>query len=284
MTSPNDAPGERPDRAGDSPLGRRVEAPRVLDAGVLFPIARAEGRRRLGLAGPPPFSGYDLWNAYELSWLDSRGKPCIALATFVVAADSTAIVESKSLKLYLNSFAATRFSAAESVQETIERDLRRAFGGDVTVVLRGHHEVAGERVATLAGECIDDLDVAIRDYVPDASLLSAHAPVVEESLVCNLLKSNCPVTGQPDWGSVQVSYCGPRIDRAGLLAYVVSFREHDDFHEHCVERMYLDIAARCAPERLSVYARYTRRGGIDINPFRSSDASPPPPNVRLPRQ
>jgi 7-cyano-7-deazaguanine reductase len=225
-----------------------------------------------------------VWNAFELSWLDPRGKPCIALATFVVPADSATIVESKSLKLYLNSFAGTRFASRETVHATLESALRVAFGGEVAVALRSHEEAACEATAALEGECLDDLPVEITDYTPNPARLSAAGPVVEESLVCNLLKSNCPVTGQPDWGSVQVRYRGPRIDREGLLRYVVSFREHDDFHEHCVERMFVDLADRCAPERLAVYARYTRRGGIDINPFRSSVREPPPPNVRTPRQ
>jgi 7-cyano-7-deazaguanine reductase len=284
MTRPRKDTSEQGRRARESPLGRRVEARRVLDPAVLFPIARAEGRRRLGLAGPPPFFGFDVWNAYELSWLDPRGKPCIALATFVVPADSATIVESKSLKLYLNSFAGTRFASRETVHATLESALRVAFGGEVAVALRSHEEAACEATAALEGECLDDLPVEITDYTPNPARLSAAGPVVEESLVCNLLKSNCPVTGQPDWGSVQVRYRGPRIDREGLLRYVVSFREHDDFHEHCVERMFVDLADRCAPERLAVYARYTRRGGIDINPFRSSVKEPPPPNVRTPRQ
>jgi 7-cyano-7-deazaguanine reductase len=267
-----------------SPLGRRIDAPRTYDRGVLFPMPRAEGRRRLGIAGALPFRGFDLWNAYELSWLDPRGKPSVALATLVVPASSAAIVESKSLKLYLNSLAGTRFDTRDAVQATLVKDLCAAFGGEVTVTLRDHDDAAHEPIATLAGESIDDLSVDITDYVPNAGLLSASAPAVEESLVCNLLKSNCPVTGQPDWGTVQVRYRGPRIDREGLLRYVVSFREHDDFHEHCVERMFLDIAARCTPDRLSVYARYTRRGGIDINPFRTSHPTEPPANVRTPRQ
>lgn len=284
MTRPCDDTSEQGKRAGESPLGRRVDAPRAPDAAVLFPMPRAEGRRRLGLTGPPPFFGFDVWNAYELSWLDPRGKPCIALATCVVPADSATIVESKSLKLYLNSFAGTRFASQETVQATLAQALCAAFGGEVAVALRSHDEGARAGTAALEGDCLDDLPVEIRDYTPTPALLSAAGPVVEESLVCNLLKSNCPVTGQPDWGSVQVRYRGPRIDREGLLRYVVSFREHDDFHEHCVERMFLDIAARCAPERLSVYARYTRRGGIDINPVRTSHPAPPPANVRTPRQ
>lgn len=267
-----------------SPLGRQVAAARKYDPSLLFAMPRTEGRARLGLGEALPFFGCDVWNAYELSWLDVRGKPHVALGRFVVPADSTSIVESKSLKLYLNSFAQTRFGSAADVREAIARDLAAAFGGEVAVTLRGHDNAAREGLAPLAGDCIDEIDVAIERYTPDASSLDASGPTVEEALVSNLLKSNCPVTGQPDWGSVQVRYRGARIDRAGLLRYIVSFREHEGFHEHCVERMFVDIQSRCAPEYLAVYARYTRRGGIDINPIRTSHPAAAPENVRTPRQ
>ncbi len=267
-----------------SPLGKPVGYVGRYDRALLHSMPRAEGRARLGLGAALPFTGFDVWNAYELSWLDLRGKPDVALATFLVSADTPAIVESKSLKLYLNSFAQTPFVGVEAVREAIARDLARAFGGPVAVTLKGRAASATERIADLAGECIDDLDVAIDRYTPDPSLLSASGGIVEETLVSNLLRSNCPVTGQPDWGSVQVHYRGPRIERAGLLRYIVSFRAHQDFHEHCVERMFVDLMTRTASDRLSVYARYTRRGGIDINPFRSNFETVLPANVRTPRQ
>lgn len=266
----------------ETPLGREVPYPERYDPTLIFPIAREEGRARLGLVGELPFTGVDVWNAYELSWLGPGGKPEVALATVLLPCESRALPESKSFKLYLNSFSQTVFADAAAVRETIARDLAAACGAPVAVALAS--AAAPVELRPLAGESLDALDVAIADYAPNPALLAAGGEVVEESLVSDLLKSNCPVTGQPDWGSVQVRYRGPRIDRAGLLAYIVSFRGHADFHEHCVERMFVDIAARCRPERLSVYARYTRRGGLDINPFRTNWERGAPPNVRTPRQ
>jgi len=263
-------------------LGRDVPYPEHYDPTLLFPIPRAEGRAKLALAGALPFTGVDVWNAYELSWLNPKGKPEIALATITVPCESSAIVESKSFKLYLNSFSQTNFAAADAVRETIALDVSAACGGRVEVAFA--RADAPERIAPMFGESLDAPDVEIVDYVPNPALLSAAGDAADESLVSDLLKSNCPVTGQPDWASVQVRYRGPRIDRAGLLAYIVSFREHPDFHEHCVERMFVDILSRCRPERLSVYARYTRRGGLDINPFRTNWEKGAPPNVRTARQ
>ena len=269
-----------------SPLGKAVAYADRYDPQLLFPIARAPDREKLGLKGGLPFIGWDLWNAYELSWLNARGKPEVALATIVVPAESEAIIESKSFKLYLNSFSDTFFAGADDVRDAIARDVSARCGGKVAVTLTrpGAPVEPFTEIAELEGERIDGLDVSIDRYTPDATLLSGEGDIVEETLVSDLLKSNCPVTGQPDWASVQVRYRGPRIDRAGLLAYIVSFRRHQDFHEHCVERMFVDILARCRPERLSVYARYTRRGGLDINPFRTNWEKSPPPNRRTPRQ
>jgi 7-cyano-7-deazaguanine reductase len=265
-----------------SPLGREVPYPEHYDPTLLFPIPRAEGRARLGLRAPLPFAGVDVWNAYELSWLGPRGKPEAALAVVTVPCESPAIVESKSFKLYLGSFGQTRLAGADAVRDAIVRDVSAACGAPVAVRLS-----PVDRALTaepMAGEPLDVLDVEIADYLPNPALLSAAGGAVEEALASDLLRSVCPVTGQPDWASVQVRYRGPRIDRAGLLAYIVSFREHPDFHEHCVERMFVDILARCRPERLSVYARYTRRGGLDINPFRTNWEQGAPPNARTPRQ
>ncbi|MCX7891609.1 MAG: NADPH-dependent 7-cyano-7-deazaguanine reductase QueF [Burkholderiales bacterium] len=266
----------------EAPLGREVPCPERYDPTLLFPIARDEGRARLALAGALPFTGVDVWNAYELSWLGPKGKPEVALATVSVPCESPAIVESKSFKLYLNAFSQTVFADAAAVRAAIARDVGAACGAPVSVVLAS--AAAPLEARPLEGESLDAVDVAIADYLPNPALLAARGEAVEETLVSDLLKSNCPVTGQPDWASVQVRYRGPRIDRAGLLAYVVSFRGHADFHEHCVERIFVDIAARCRPERLSVYARYTRRGGLDINPFRTNWEPAAPPNVRTPRQ
>ena len=268
----------------DSPLGKPAQYRERYDPGLLFAIERAPQRAALGLAGALPFSGADLWTAYELSWLDPRGKPEVAIARFSVPAESPRIVESKSLKLYLNAFSQTPFDSAAAVERTMAADFGRAFGAGVAVELIGPRAFARLRVEELAGESIDDLAIEVRDYSPRPHVLAATGPAIEESLVSQLFKSNCPVTGQPDWGSVQVRYRGPRIDRAGLLRYLVSFRQHAGFHEHCVERIFIDVRERCRPERLTVYARFTRRGGIDINPFRSDWEQPPALDVRTARQ
>lgn len=265
----------------DPPLGREVAYPARYDPALLFPIARRIGRTALGLDDGLPFVGHDRWHAYELSWLDARGKPRVATATFTVPCESPSLVESKSLKLYLNSLNAHRFDDAAAVRETIGTDLSRAAGAAVAVGF-GLPAMATTDADAVS---IDGLDVAIDRYgPPDAALLHAGDEVAEEILASDLLKSNCPVTGQPDWASVRIAYRGPRIDREGLLRYLVSFREHAEFHEQCVERIFADLMARCAPDRLSVEARYTRRGGLDINPWRATPGLPPPPARRDPRQ
>lgn len=268
----------------DSPLGRETRYAQRYDAALLFPIPRAAGRAALGLGARLPFRGVDVWNGYELSWLDARGKPQIALARFTVPAESPNLIESKSFKLYLGSFSGTRMDGAEALRAVLAQDLSKAAGAAVEVALTLPQAFASERIATLEGECIDALDIKLCDYGPPRpEHLIAAQDRAEEVLVSHLLKSNCPVTGQPDWASVQIAYAGPRLDRAGLLRYLVSFREHSEFHEQCVERIFCDLQARCAPERLTVHARYTRRGGLDINPWRSSEAGQPP-NPRLARQ
>jgi 7-cyano-7-deazaguanine reductase len=269
----------------DSPLGRETRYAQRHDPALLFPIARAAGRAALGVGEALPFHGVDLWNGYELSWLDARGKPQIALARFAVSASSPNLIESKSFKLYLGSFSGTRIDTSEAVRARLREDLSQAAGAAVEVALRLPRDFSAERIETLDGECIDGLDIGISDYGPPRpECLSADAKDrVAETLVSHLLKSNCPVTGQPDWASVQITYAGPRIAREGVLRYLVSFREHSEFHEQCVERIFCDISARCAPERLTVYARYTRRGGLDINPWRSSSPGVPG-NPRLARQ
>lgn len=266
----------------DSTLGREVAYPSQYDAGLLFPIPRVQGRTELGIAGDAlPFIGHDRWHAYELSWLDARGKPCVATATFTVPCDSPNLVESKSLKLYLNSLNAERFNSDEAVRERIAVDLSARAGADVTVAF-GLPEMAQAE----AGESIDAQDIEISDYgPPNPSYLSSdQAQVVEELLFSHLLKSNCPVTGQPDWGSVVLAYRGPRIERTGLLRYLVSFREHAGFHEQCVERIFQDVLTFCQPSQLSVEARYTRRGGLDINPWRATPGTESPVALREVRQ
>lgn len=268
----------------DSPLGKPAPYTDAYDPALLFPIARAPQREGIGLSGALPFSGTDLWTAYELSWLGATGKPEIAIARFRVPAESPNIVESKSAKLYLNSFSQTRFAGPEAVERALRDDLARACGAPVAVDLVRPAAFARLAIEALAGESIDGQELEVRDYSPQPDALAAAGAMVEETLVSHLFKSNCPVTGQPDWGSVQIRYCGPRIDRAGLLRYIVSFRQHAGFHEHCVERMFVDLQTRCRPERLTVYARFTRRGGIDINPFRSNWEQAPAASGRTARQ
>lgn len=268
------------------PLGREVAYPSHYDAGLLFPIARALGRGGIGVDDAAlPFAGHDRWHAYELSWLDARGKPVTATATLSVPATSPMLVESKSLKLYLNSLNAARFATPDQVRDTIAADLSRAAGAAVSVAF-GLPPVARGEDGGDAAVSIDAQDIAIDDYgPPNAAHLSADAGrIVEDTLRSDLLKSNCPVTGQPDWASLRIAYRGPRIDRAGLLRYLVSFRDHAEFHEQCVERIFVDLRARCRPLRLSVDARYTRRGGLDINPWRADPGLPPPAAGRDERQ
>jgi len=268
-------------RPEDSLLGREVAYPRHYDPTLLFPIPRAAGRQALPLDGALPFIGHDRWHAYELSWLDPRGKPVVATATLTVPATTPNLVESKSLKLYLNSLNASRFDDAEAVRSRIADDLSQAARGRVDVrfglpLLSGAVQASG----------IDALDVEIDRYgPPDPGLLRADpGDDADETLRSELLKSNCPVTGQPDWATVEIAYRGPRIDRASLLRYLVSFREHAGFHEQCVEQIFVDLLARCRPRQLSVEARYTRRGGLDINPWRATPGTPAPAPARDERQ
>ncbi|BEU20244.1 NADPH-dependent 7-cyano-7-deazaguanine reductase QueF [Paraburkholderia terrae] len=269
-----------------SPLGKPSSYTEQYDASLLFPIARKNAREQIGIGATLPFFGTDIWNAYELSWLNARGKPQIAIATFFVPADSPNIVESKSFKLYLGSFAQTAFDSIETVRDTIKRDVSAACGSSVSLHLYPPAEFSKLALDEFEGTSLDRLDLDTDVYLPDASLLKAaldEAPT-EETLFSNLLKSNCPVTGQPDWGSVQIHYVGPQIDHASLLRYIISYRNHTGFHEQCVEKIFLDVLKVCQPVKLAVYARYTRRGGLDINPFRTNFNLPMPDNLRTARQ
>ncbi len=269
-----------------SPLGKTVEPSTHYDPTLLFPIERQHARDEIGVPTPLPFLGVDIWNAYELSWLDLRGKPHIALAQVMVPADSPNLVESKSFKLYLGSFAQTQIASSEALRETIRQDLSKLCGVQVTVTLTLPYEFGQLQVQELDGLLLDRLELDADVYHPSTALLKAdlEAAPIEETLVSNLLKSNCPVTGQPDWGSVQIRYVGPPIEHAGLLRYLISYRLHTGFHEQCVERIFMDISRICRPLKLAVYARYTRRGGLDINPFRANFNVSPPDNLRTARQ
>lgn len=259
-----------------SPLGKSSDYPERYDASLLFPIPRAPKRAELQIAGTLPFFGVDLWTAYEISWLNLRGKPQIAIATFTVPADSPNIIESKSFKLYLNSFNQERLENAAQLLEKLRTDLSAAAGAPVQLALTEPAQFGQLKFGELAGLPLDRLDVEIASSShPDGSILRANQDeaTVEETFVSHLLKSNCPVTGQPDWGSVQIHYVGAPIDQERLLKYIIGFREHNEFHEQCVERIFIDIMRSCKPQKLAVYARYTRRGGLDINPWRSNFSS-----------
>lgn len=275
-----------------SPLGKPTAYRADYAPELLYPIARQLKRDELGItADALPFVGEDIWNAYELSWLNPKGKPVVALATFRVPAASPQLIESKSFKLYLNSFNQTAFADSAAIAATLGRDLSAAAGAPVSVEMaalsgrRAEQALVSYTIGQPEGVLLDDLDIACTTYQPAPQLLTlADGPMIEETLYSHLLKSNCLVTGQPDWAMLVIRYRGRPIEHAGLLRYIVSFRGHNEFHEQCVERIYCDIQSRCAPQALAVYARYTRRGGLDINPFRSSGDFPPPANTREVRQ
>ncbi len=272
--------------AEHSPLGKTSAYQTQYAPDLLFPIPRQEKRNELLLTGSLPFMGVDIWNAYELSWLNMRGKPQVAIATITAPADSPNIIESKSFKLYLNSFNQTRLANTDALLALMREDLSAGFGAPVHIALTQPDQFEKLKMGELDGLLLDRLDIEVDNYSPSPALLSSvrdEAPV-EETLVSHLLKSNCLVTGQPDWASVQIHYVGPQIDQEGLLRYLIGFREHNEFHEQCVERIFVDIQRQCAPQKLAVYARYTRRGGLDINPWRSNFSGPRPPNLRTARQ
>lgn len=256
-------------------LGAATRYPRQYDPQLLVSIAREQGRAVLSPSALAPY-GVDLWTAYELSWLDPAGKPRVAVGEFTVASDSDAIVESKSLKLYLNSLNQTVFDSQASLVATLEKDLGRAFGGPLEISLWPPDDYGRKGLALPPGICLDELAVTCEHYRPEPSLLSMDCGrVVEETLHSHLFKTNCPVTGQPDWATVIIAYKGPALDRAGLLRYLVSFRGHQGFHENAIEQLFADILERCQPVSLSIHGRYTRRGGLDINPYRSSEPGAP---------
>lgn len=271
----------------DSPLGKPSTYRDTYDPGLLFPIPRLDKRAEIGISGTLPFFGVDVWNAYEVSWLNLRGKPQVAIATLMVPADSPNIIESKSMKLYFNSFNQSRVGGPDALVELLRADLTAAVGANVQVKLTLAEDFSQLKMGEFDGLLLDRLDIDVDRYEPDPSLLQSNRDEspVEETLVSHLLKSNCLVTGQPDWGSVQIRYVGSPIDQAGLLKYLIGFRTHQEFHEQCVERIFIDVLRECAPTKLFVYARYTRRGGIDINPWRSNySLATMPSNLRQARQ
>lgn len=267
---------DRPGEPTVSPLGRATPYPQRYDPDLLHPIARVTGRAALPSAPLQVLQGTDFWTAFELSWQGPRGMPRVAVAEIAIPCASPNIVESKSLKLYLNSLNDTRFATPDALAARMQADISACCGAPVEVSLCSLDDYARRGIQQPVGECIDAIELDEPGFEPDAASLRATPGTrVAEVLYSDLLKTNCPVTGQPDWATLVIDYCGPRIDRAGLLAYILSFRHHSDFHEHCVERMFCDLWCQVQPERLSLMARYTRRGGIDINPWRTSTQCQP---------
>ncbi|MDC5810409.1 NADPH-dependent 7-cyano-7-deazaguanine reductase QueF [Vibrio europaeus] len=267
-------------------LGQKTEYSNQYDASLLQPVPRSLNRDDLNLGDSLPFQGCDIWTLYELSWLNEKGLPQVAIGEVSIPATSANLIESKSFKLYLNSFNQTRFSSWDQVEQTLIKDLSACAGETVSVTVRSVVDYTDSVVVTMDGDCIDEQEIEITSYEFDRTLIqgAATGEVVEESLHSHLLKSNCLITNQPDWGSVEIQYKGKQIDREALLRYLVSFREHNEFHEQCVERIFTDIMEFCQPESLTVYARYTRRGGLDINPYRSNVNGQPSHNQRMARQ
>jgi 7-cyano-7-deazaguanine reductase len=268
------------------PLGKTTIYKSEYDPTLLCPVPRKLKRDEIGIGSDLPFDGYDIWNAYELSWLTPRGKPVVSMGEFLIPCRSENLIESKSFKLYLNSLNQTRFETFEQVGKVLADDLGKVAGAPVEVSLTDSGGFACQQITTLPGACIDDLDIEISDYALNPSLLEGAADpdnIVEEDLHSHLLKSNCLVTSQPDWASILIRYRGPKIAHEALLRYLISFRQHNEFHEQCVERIFADLRRTCRPEQLTVYARYTRRGGLDINPFRSNFEAGIE-NLRLARQ
>lgn len=284
---------ETPSHYDDAPelqsltLGKQTRYDNSFDAKLLQPVPRALNRDGLSLSDPLPFHGNDIWTGYELSWLNAKGKPVVAMANFIIPFDSENLVESKSFKLYLNSFNQHRFESNDVVQQQLVNDLSICANGKVLVELVLAADFGAQRIVSPQGDCLDDLDISVDDFTFSNEYLrgsaDASGEVVEQRIYSNLLKSNCLITNQPDWGTVEIHYHGPAIDHEALLRYLISFRQHNEFHEQCVERIFSDLMNLCHCKNLTVFARYTRRGGLDINPFRSNFESTPS-NLRQARQ
>jgi 7-cyano-7-deazaguanine reductase len=257
-----------------SPLGKQSHYINTYHPSLLFPIPRHLAREAMGISDLP-FNGVDIWTGYELSWLNSKGKPEIAMAEFAVPCQSSHLIESKSFKLYLNSFNQSSFDSLQVVESILRSDLSQATQTPVQVTLISSEQFQNQRIDTWDGTCLDTLDISVDTYDLEPAFLKTGPEWQTEKLYSHLLKSNCLATGQPDWGSVFIHYEGPQIEHEGLLKYLISFRNHQGFHEECVERMFADILHNCNPDKLTVYARYTRRGGLDINPFRSNFETAP---------
>jgi 7-cyano-7-deazaguanine reductase len=275
-------------RYDETPLGRQVDQAKSYTPALLCPIPRWDARELLDINPEQlPFNGVDVWNHYEVSWLDGHGKPVVAVAELLVPATSRNIIESKSLKLYFNSLNFKRFEHRTEFIHQVETDLARIAQAPVQLTLHTPESLVNTALGSFGGIDLDSQDLVFDETTAftlnPLHLQADNGYIVSEELYSHLLRSNCPVTHQPDWASLYIRYRGPAINHTGLLRYIVSYRDHADFHEQCVERIFVDILRHCHPSQLTVYARYTRRGGIDINPFRSN-CEDLPANVRLFRQ
>ncbi len=261
-------------------LGKTTNYISQYDATLLQAVPRSLNRDELNLNNDNlPFKGTDVWFGYELSWLNDKGKPVVAVAEFSFPCTSPNIVESKSFKLYLNSYNQTKFADVKTVEQTLERDLSLTCGAKAKVSLFNVTACPPLMIQQLEATCLDDLDISIEQYQLQPQLLqldTKYNEMVNETLVSHLLKSNCLITNQPDWASIYISYSGAKIEHESLLKYLISFRQHNEFHEQCVERIFCDLQKYCLPTQLTVYARYTRRGGLDINPYRTTSNNQAP--------
>lgn len=257
------------------PLGKQTQYPESYDPGLLFPVSRASNRSGIGITEGLPFGGFDHWRAYEMSWLSENGMPVVATADILVPCDSPFLIESKSMKLYFNSLNQHRFTSDEKVAVCIADDLSAAAGAPVSVQLhRLGSEDSSHTIEPTQVQLLDNIVIADPIFTPDASLLICNKAVkAGGTFVSHLFRSNCPITAQPDWGSIFVTYEGPEIDRESLLRYIVSYRQHEGFHEHCVEQIFQDLVRHCAPTSLNVSINFLRRGGLEINPVRSLNKS-----------
>ena len=268
-----------------SPLGKPATYSGNYRPDLLFPIARAPFRESLGISSTPPFYGYDLWNSYELSWLNPKGKPISAIAQFVLPCASVNLIEAKSFKLYLNSFHQTRFDSVEEVTAILKQDLGQCAQAPIALEIAPLTTIYSCELGRPEGICLDTLDIEVDQYTVNPALLLSDAnEIVTETVYSDLLKSNCLGTGQPDWGSIKITYTGPKIDHAQLLKYIISYRHHHEFNEHCIERIFMDVLQHCQPQDLTVYGNYTRRGGLDTNTCRSTDPQIPIDSTRFFRQ
>ncbi|MFI3246673.1 MAG: NADPH-dependent 7-cyano-7-deazaguanine reductase QueF [Ferrimonas sp.] len=266
-------------------LGQQTQYVAQYDPSLLQAVPRALNRDAIQLTEPLPFHGDDIWTGYELSWLNPKGKPMVAILHLQLDANSQNLIESKSFKLYLNSFNQTKIDSTEALVACLTQDLSHCAQGQAQVQLTLPADFRTQPMTELEGHLIDDLDIEVTDYQFNPAILATatETEIVTETLRSDLLKSNCLITSQPDWGSVQIRYQGPKINQEALLRYLISFRQHNEFHEQCVERIFMDLTRYCHCQKLTVYARYTRRGGLDINPFRSNFEATPS-NLRLARQ